>query len=78
MFRGKGMARIERVTAVLRKIADEHGKAPSQVALRWLLQQPGVLPIPGAKTGEQAATNAGALTFTLADDELRTLAEATG
>jgi aryl-alcohol dehydrogenase-like predicted oxidoreductase len=77
MFRGKGMARIERVTHVLREIGDRHGKKPSQVALRWLLQQPGVLPIPGAKSGAQAAANAGALTFALTEDELRTLADAT-
>jgi aryl-alcohol dehydrogenase-like predicted oxidoreductase len=36
-----------------------------------------VLPIPGAKSGAQAAANAGALTFALTEDELRTLADAT-
>jgi diketogulonate reductase-like aldo/keto reductase len=52
-------------------------RSPSQVALRWLIQQEGVLPIPGAMNATQAAENAGALTFTLADDEVRALSKAT-
>jgi aryl-alcohol dehydrogenase-like predicted oxidoreductase len=76
-FRGKGIARLERVNEALREIAQRHGKAPSQVALRWLIQQPGVLPIPGAKNGSQAAQNAGALTFALTDDEMAALRHAT-
>ncbi|MEN3269180.1 aldo/keto reductase [Pseudonocardia sp.] len=54
-----------------------HDRSPSQVALRWLIQQEGVPPIPGAMNATQAAQNAGALTFTLADDEVRALSEAT-
>jgi diketogulonate reductase-like aldo/keto reductase len=73
MFRGKGLARLERVNAALRDIAERHGKIPSQVALRWVIQQPNVLPIPGAKNARQAADNAGALSFTLTESDLRTL-----
>jgi aryl-alcohol dehydrogenase-like predicted oxidoreductase len=76
-FRGKGLARLERVNEALGEIAERHGKRPSQVALRWLIQQPGVLPIPGAKNGAQAAQNAGALTFALSDEEMAALARAT-
>jgi aryl-alcohol dehydrogenase-like predicted oxidoreductase len=76
-FRGKGITRLGRVNGALREIAQRHGKTPSQVALRWLIQQPGVLPIPGAKTGRQAAQNAGALTFMLTDDEMAELRNAT-
>jgi aryl-alcohol dehydrogenase-like predicted oxidoreductase len=75
-FRGTGLARLERVNETLREIADRYGKTPSQVALRWLIQQPWVLPIPGAKNGIQAAQNAGALTFTLADDEMAAIGRA--
>jgi diketogulonate reductase-like aldo/keto reductase len=35
------------------------------VALRWLIEQDGILAIPGAKNGRQAASNAEALSFTL-------------
>jgi aryl-alcohol dehydrogenase-like predicted oxidoreductase len=36
-----------------------------------------VLPIPGAKNGEQAASNAEALTFSLTPDEVEALSQAT-
>jgi aryl-alcohol dehydrogenase-like predicted oxidoreductase len=75
-FRGTGLARVRRVNAALRDIAERHDRTPSQVALRWLIQQPGVLPIPGAKNRHQASQNAGALTFTLAADELDALSRA--
>jgi aryl-alcohol dehydrogenase-like predicted oxidoreductase len=77
LFRGKGLARLARVNEALGEIANRHSKTPSQVALRWLIQQPGVLPIPGAKNGTQAAQNSGALTFTLSDDEMAALGRAT-
>jgi len=77
MFRGKGLARLERVNPVLRQLASRHDKEPSQVALRWLIQHPGVLPIPGSKTGRQAAVNAGALSFELSEEEMARLNQAT-
>jgi aryl-alcohol dehydrogenase-like predicted oxidoreductase len=72
-FRGSGLARTDRVNAALRNIGNRYDKTPGQVALRWLIQQPGVLPIPGAKNRRQAVENAGALTFSLTDDELDVL-----
>jgi aryl-alcohol dehydrogenase-like predicted oxidoreductase len=76
-FRGKGLAMTEQVNALLRDLAKSHDKTPSQVALRWLIQQEGVLPIPGAKTGSQAAENAGALSFALTEIEMTELSRAT-
>ena len=76
-FRGKGLARLERVNAVLRDLAAQHGKTSSQVALRWLIQQHNVLPIPGAKTGRQASQNAGALSFVLSESEMDELSRMT-
>ena len=49
--------------ALLREIGERYGKSPAQVALRWLIENETVLPIPGAKNGRQAADNAGALSF---------------
>jgi aryl-alcohol dehydrogenase-like predicted oxidoreductase len=77
VFRGKGLVRLERVTAVLRDVAEGHGKTPSQVALRWLIQQRNVLPIPGAKNGRQAAANAAALSFVLSASEMDALSRTT-
>jgi diketogulonate reductase-like aldo/keto reductase len=47
------------------------------VALRWLIEQEGILPIPGAKDEKQAASNAGALSFSLVDAEIEALDRAT-
>jgi len=76
-FRGKGLARLERVNDLLRDLAGQHGRLPSQIALRWLVQQPDVLPIPGAKNGRQAGENAGALSFELTGSEMDALSRAT-
>ena len=76
IFRGRGIDRINRVNAVVRELAAQHDKTPSQVALRWLIHQD-VLPIPGAKTGPQAAQNAGALSFELSESEVDALSRTT-
>ena len=55
---------------VLNEIAQARGRSVAQVALRWLMQQRPVLPIPGAKTAAQAAENAGALELRLGEDEV--------
>lgn len=65
------------VLARLREIGERHGKTPSQVALRWLIEQDGVVPIPGVKDRGQAAEDAGALTFSLTADEVEALSAAT-
>jgi diketogulonate reductase-like aldo/keto reductase len=62
---------------LLRQIGERYSKTPSQVALRWLIENPLVLPIPGAKNGRQAVENAGALTFSLTPEEIEALDQAT-
>jgi aryl-alcohol dehydrogenase-like predicted oxidoreductase len=76
-FRGDGLEKAQPVVALLREIGEGHSKTPAQVALRWLIEQEGVLPIPGAKDGRQAAGNAEALSFTLGDAEIQALDHAT-
>jgi aryl-alcohol dehydrogenase-like predicted oxidoreductase len=72
-FRAQQRAATTPVVARLREIGEAHGRSPAQVALRWLIENELVLPIPGAKNGRQAADNAGALTFSLAPDEIDAL-----
>ena len=76
-FRGKNLAALARLVELLREIGSRHDRSPGQVALRWLIQQDGVLPIPGAKNASQATQNAGALAFTLDDAEVDALSRAT-
>ena len=76
-FRGRNARRVDPVVALLREIGDAHGRSPAQVALRWLIENELVLPIPGAKNGRQAADNAGALAFSLTPAEIEALDRAT-
>jgi aryl-alcohol dehydrogenase-like predicted oxidoreductase len=76
-FRGKGRKAVLPVVALLREIGTRYGKSPAQIALRWLIENELVLPIPGAKNGQQATANAGALTFSLTADERDALDQAT-
>lgn len=76
-FNPKAMSAVQPVVELLRKIGERYSKTPSQVALRWLIENPLVLPIPGAKNGKQAADNAGALSFSLTPAEIEALNQAT-
>jgi diketogulonate reductase-like aldo/keto reductase len=60
---------VDRVVAVLRAVGEVHDRTPAQVALRWLVEK-GTVPIPGAKNGEQARQNAGALGWSLTEAEI--------
>jgi aryl-alcohol dehydrogenase-like predicted oxidoreductase len=73
----KAMEAIQPVVSLLRQIGEKYSKTPSQVAIRWLMENPVVLPIPGAKNGKQAQDNAGALTFSLTPEEVNMLSQAT-
>ena len=76
-YRRKSLDAIQPVVGLLREIGDRYSRTPSQVALRWLIENPIVLPIPGAKNGKQAANNAAALTFSLTAEEVAALSDAT-
>jgi aryl-alcohol dehydrogenase-like predicted oxidoreductase len=76
-FRGSGRAAAASIIALLHEIGNRHERTPAQVALRWLIEQSDVIPIPGAKNGRQAAANAAAMTFHLASDEVEALSQAT-
>jgi len=54
---------------VLRQVADELGRTPAQVALRWLLDQPQVSTIPKASTHERREENLAVFDFDLTEDQ---------
>jgi len=61
------------VDAVL-AIAEDTGKTPAQVALRWLLQRPGVTaPIIGVRTLAHLRDNLGATDWSLTDEQMHRL-----
>lgn len=76
-YNRRSLEAIQPVIELLMAIGEKYGKSPGQVALRWLIENRAVLPIPGAKNGRQAMANAGALTFALTEDEVQALGQAT-
>jgi aryl-alcohol dehydrogenase-like predicted oxidoreductase len=69
--------RNQAIADELAKVAEAVGRTPAQVALAWLRRQPGVIiPIIGARTLEQLQDNMGCLEFTLTDEQLERLDEA--
>lgn len=75
----EGAAKVERnrrIAQVVTDIATELGCAPTQIAIRWAMQQPGVvIPILGARSADQLKDNLGAVNIALGDDHLRRLNE---
>ena len=59
------------------KLAEEIGKPPSQVAINWVRQQPGVIiPILGARSEKHLNDNLACLEFELTDEQISSLDEA--
>lgn len=58
---------------VIGEIAAAKGKTASQVALRWLVQQPGIAVVPRTTNRERLAENLDIFSFSLADDEMERL-----
>lgn len=74
-FSRDGLRKISPVVDTLREIGQHHDKTPAQVALNWLIGQGRIVPIPGAKNEKQAAQNAGALGWSLTQEEQQKLSE---
>ena len=55
--------------ATLAEIGEAHGKSAGQVALRWLLDQPNVSPIPKASSHERRVENFEVFDFALSDEQ---------
>ena len=65
LFRPANLRAAGPLVSLVRSIARSHEKTPAQVALRWLADHPGVVPIPGVKRPAQAEENAGAAGWSL-------------
>ena len=65
LFRPQNLKAAGPLVARLERIAAARGKTAAQVALRWLADHRGVVPIPGVKRPAQAEANAGAAGWSL-------------
>jgi len=70
---GDLLPKIGPLLKLMTEIGQEHGgKSKTQVALNWCTCK-GAMPIPGAKNGDQAEENAGALGWKLTEEEVEKL-----
>lgn len=67
------LTRVKPLLDQLKTIGEKYGKTSIQVALNWLMAQGNVVPIPGAKTPEQAQEFGGALGWSLTQEEVKEL-----
>jgi aryl-alcohol dehydrogenase-like predicted oxidoreductase len=74
-FKGAGLRKIQPLLEKLGELGEKYGKTQAQVALNWLICQPGVIPIPGIKSAEQVEQNAGALGWELSATEVAELSQ---
>lgn len=75
-FSKSGLEKIAPVINLLHQLGEKYQRTPAQVALNWLIAQ-GVVPIPGAKTAQQAQQNAGALGWSLSSGDVAKLEQVT-
>jgi len=62
---------------LLKRVAEQKGATPAQIALAWLLaQKPWIVPIPGTTKLHRLEENLGATAVALTPNDLRDLAEA--
>ncbi|HEY2137747.1 MAG TPA: aldo/keto reductase, partial [Xanthobacteraceae bacterium] len=59
---------------VIGEIARRHGKTAAQVALRWLIQQGNVAPIPRSSNPQRIAQNLEIFDFVLSEDDMSRIA----
>jgi aryl-alcohol dehydrogenase-like predicted oxidoreductase len=70
LFEPKNIRAAKKLVATLSSVAEAHESTPAQVALAWLVHKDGVIPIPGAKSPEQAEANAHSVDLKLSREEL--------
>ncbi|KAH9624341.1 hypothetical protein KSS87_006706 [Heliosperma pusillum] len=64
------LTKLQPLVNRIKEIGESYDKTPTQVILSWLIAQGNVVPIPGAKDGEQAAEFGGSLGWQLSTDEV--------
>ena len=76
IFSRSNLRRAPAIVDVLRNVGEQYGATPAQVALAWLLRDPNIMVIPGARSVEQLEANAAAADLELSEEEARRIDEA--
>ncbi|MEN3186349.1 MAG: aldo/keto reductase [Atribacterota bacterium] len=69
----RGTEKNFRILSLLEELAKKHGKTVAQVALNWLLQKEGVIPILGATRLAQLEDNLGCVGWSLTPEDIEHL-----
>ena len=77
IFNSRNLRRAPAVTDVLREVGQRYGATPAQVALAWLLRDPEVIVIPGARSMAQLEANAAAADLELSQEDAQRVEQAT-
>jgi aryl-alcohol dehydrogenase-like predicted oxidoreductase len=76
-FQGENLARNLALVERVRKLAEEKGATPAQLAIAWVLAQgDDIVPIPGTKRRRYLEDNVGALGLRLGPEELAAIEQA--
>jgi aryl-alcohol dehydrogenase-like predicted oxidoreductase len=76
-FQGENLARNLALVGRVRKLAEEKGATPAQLAIAWVLAQgDDIVPIPGTKRRRYLEDNVGALELRLGPEDLAAIEEA--
>ncbi len=76
IFSPDNLRRAPAVVETLRQVGEHHGATPAQVALAWLLLDPQVIVIPGARSVAQLEANAAAADLRLTPGDALRIEEA--
>jgi aryl-alcohol dehydrogenase-like predicted oxidoreductase len=76
-FQPEAMEKNQAFVDLLKRVGDEKGKTPAQIALAWLLaQRPSIVPIPGTTKLHRLEENIGAAEIELTKSDLSAIADA--
>jgi aryl-alcohol dehydrogenase-like predicted oxidoreductase len=76
-FQPEAMEKNQAFVDLLKRVGDEKGKTPAQIALAWLLaQRPSIVPIPGTTKLHRLEENIGAAEIELTREDLRAIGDA--
>jgi aryl-alcohol dehydrogenase-like predicted oxidoreductase len=73
LFQPGHYQRVQQALNQLRHVAEQKQVTLGQLALAWIIQQPNVCAIVGARNEDQALQNAKAVSVSLSEEDLRTL-----
>jgi aryl-alcohol dehydrogenase-like predicted oxidoreductase len=76
LFSKRNFKRGDYLLFLIREIAENHQVSMAQIALNWLIKNPSVIAIPGAKSLTQLEANAGSTDFKLTNDEIARIKKA--